>query len=199
MVDIPPQVILIAGPNGAGKSTLAPYLLRDTLGLTEFVNADTIALGLSAYNPNTVAVEAGRIMLKRLRVLAAQRASFAFESTLASRTYAPWLDGLKQTGYKFQLLYLWLRSPELAEQRVNERVQAGGHDVPRDVIRRRYYKGLRNFFHLYQSLADSWGIYDNSISGESVMVAKGSGLNIRKILQAETWQEFVKQAHETSS
>jgi len=199
MVDIPPQVILIAGPNGAGKSTLAPYLLRDTLGLTEFVNADTIALGLSAYNPNTVAVEAGRIMLKRLRVLAAQRASFAFESTLASRTYAPWLDGLKQTGYKFQLLYLWLRSPELAEQRVNERVQAGGHDVPRDVIRRRYYKGLRNFFHLYQSLADSWGIYDNSISGEPVMVAKGSGLNIRKILQAETWQEFVKQAHETSS
>ncbi len=86
MADIPPQVILIAGPNGAGKSTLAPHLLRDTLGLTEFVNADTIALGLSAYNPDAVALEAGRVMLKRLRALAGQRASFAFESTLASRS-----------------------------------------------------------------------------------------------------------------
>ena len=96
-------------------------------------------------------------------------------------------------------LYLWLRSPELAEQRVNERVQAGGHNVPPEVIRRRYYKGLWNFFHLYQPLADSWGIYDNSISGEPVMVAKGRGPNINKILQAATWQEFVKQADETRS
>jgi predicted ABC-type ATPase len=109
-----PQVIIIAGPNGAGKTTLAPFLLRDTFGLMEYVNADPIALGLSAFQPDQMALPAGRIMRQRLNELARQRVSFAFESTLASRSYAPWLRQLCEQGYAFHLLFLWLRSPELA-------------------------------------------------------------------------------------
>src|SRR5205085_2449598 len=138
MSDENPQVIIIAGPNGAGKSTLAPFLLRDRYSLLEYINADTIALGLSAFNPESVAFEAGRIMLGRLHDLADQQQSFAFESTLASRFYRRWISQLKQRGYEFNLLFLWLRCAELAVRRVRERVEAGGHDVAEEIIRRRY-------------------------------------------------------------
>lgn len=114
MSEANPQVIVIAWPNGAGKSTLAPYLLRDTFGLLEFVNADSIALGLSAFRPEGESPEAGRVMLRRLRELSAARASFAFETTLSTRSYAPWIAGLKGSGYNFHLTFLWLRSPDLA-------------------------------------------------------------------------------------
>jgi len=103
-----PQVVIIAGPNGAGKSTLAPVLLRDTFGLLEFVNADTISAGLSAFNAEAVALAAGRVMRARLRGLADNKQSFAFESTLATRSYASWLRDLKRAGYEFHLLFLWL-------------------------------------------------------------------------------------------
>ena len=112
---------IIAGPNGAGKSTLAPFLLRDTFGLLEFVNADTISAGLSAFNAEAVAFEAGRVMLTRLRELAASKQNFAFESTLATRSYAPWISRLVEDGYDFHLLFLWLSTAELAIQRVSER------------------------------------------------------------------------------
>ena len=150
-----PQIILIAGPNGAGKSTLAPHLLRDSFDLPEYVNADTIAVGLSGFAPEGAAFEAGRVMLERLHSLAEQNRSFAFESTLASRSYARWLTRLKERGYKVHVLLLWLRSPELALYRVKERARTGGHDVPEDVVRSRYLRGIRNFFHLYQPLADT--------------------------------------------
>jgi predicted ABC-type ATPase len=153
-----PHVIIIAGPNGAGKSTLAPFLLRDMFGILEFVNADSIALGLSAFQPDKVAFEAGRIMLKRLNYLSEQRVSFAFESTLATRSYAPWIKRLQQQGYIFQLLFLWLQSPDLAVERVKERVRMGGHNIPEETIRRRYQKGLQNFFDLYRGLAETWGV-----------------------------------------
>src|SRR5258706_4725877 len=108
------QVVIIAGPNGAGKTSLAPYLLRDWLGLLEYVNADTIAQGLSAFQPERAAFEAGRIMLKRLRELAEQRKSFAFETTLATRSYAGWLEKLRRDGYRVNLMFVWLNSPDLA-------------------------------------------------------------------------------------
>ena len=146
MVAVLPKLIIIAGPNGAGKSTLAPLLLRDKLKLTEYVNADTIALGLSAFAPENAAMEAGRVMLNRLHDLAAQRKSFAFETTLATRSYAKWLKALMEQGYDVHLIYLWLRSPEIAIARVQERVRAGGHDVPEATIRRRYKRGVENFF-----------------------------------------------------
>jgi len=194
MSDPSPQVIIIAGPNGAGKSTLAPFLLRDRFGPTEYVNADTIALGLSAFQPEKVAIESGRIMLKRLHDLAQQRMSFAFESTLASRSYAPWISRLCRQGYNFHLLFLWLLSPDLAVQRVRERVRLGGHDVPEEVIRRRYRQGVRNFFRLYQRLTETWGVYENSVSSAPLMLATGMRETISAIEQPDLWQQFCEAA-----
>ena len=127
-----PSLVVIAGPNGAGKSTLAPLLLRDTLAVTEFVNADVIARGLSAFAPEQVAMAAGRLMLERLRDLAGQQVSFAFETTLASRSFAPWIRQLLQIGYRFHLVFLSLPSAAVAVQRVASRVRMGGHAVPAD-------------------------------------------------------------------
>src|SRR5262249_57502358 len=129
-----PHVIIIAGPNGAGKSMLAPLLLRDTFGVMEYVNTDAIALGLSAFQPERVTLEAGRIMLRHLRTLAAQRRTFAFESTLAARSYAPWIRQLCQQEYAFHVLFLWLRSPELAVQPVTQRLRLLVHHAPQVLI-----------------------------------------------------------------
>lgn len=124
-----PKVVVIAGPNGAGKSTAAPAVLRTALLVNEFVNADTIAAGLSTFSPGAVAVTAGRVMLERIRKLARERRDFAFETTLASRTFAPWLRRLQSQGYRFHLVYLWLPTVELCVARVAERVRRGGHAV----------------------------------------------------------------------
>ncbi|HEY0078620.1 MAG TPA: zeta toxin family protein [Pyrinomonadaceae bacterium] len=188
-----PQIIIIAGANGAGKSALAPFLLRDKFGLTEYVNADAIALGLSAFRPESAALEAGRIMLRRLRQLADEGCSFAFETTLSTRSYAAWLRRLKQQGYNFHLLFIWLRSPELAVERVKERVSLGGHNVPEHIIRRRYEKGVRNFFSLYCRLADSWVVYDNSISGRWLRVAAGKRAVI-SVIEESLWHQFKEAA-----
>jgi predicted ABC-type ATPase len=186
-----PNVLFIAGPNGAGKSTLAPALLRDEIGLLEFVNADTIALGLSAFAPETAALEAGRVMLGRIRSLAARRESFALETTLATRSYAPWVARMRErSGYRFHLLYLWLRHADLAVARVAERVRAGGHDVPEAIVRRRYVLGARNFFELYRPLADSWAVYDNSVAGEPQPIAVGERDSALRVSDEELWTKL---------
>ena len=184
------QVIIIAGPNGAGKSTLAPLLLRDKLKLTEYVNADTIALGLSAFAPENAAIEAGRVMLKRLHDLSAQQKSFAFETTLATRSYAKWVKVLIEQGYEVHLIYLWLRSPEIAIARVHERVRAGGHDVPEATIRRRYKRGVQNFFGLYESLATSWSVYDHSLTNSPIVIAMKQSPSAPVIFAKELWEQF---------
>lgn len=184
------QIIIIAGPNGAGKSTLAPFLLRDRLKLTEYVNADTIALGLSAFAPESVAIEAGRVMLKRLHELAAQRKSFAFETTLATRSYAKWLKALIEQDYHVHLIYLWLRSPDIAIARVQERVRAGGHDVPEATIRRRYKRGVENFFGRYRDLVTTWAVYDHSVTNSPVLMAGGGKRTKQKITEENLWAEF---------
>lgn len=130
----PPSVIVLAGPNGAGKSTTASALLKGALGVTEFVDADTIARGLSAFQPERVALSAGRIMLTRLKELAAQRVSFAYETTLASRMFARWLAELRQGRYRVHILFLWLPSADFAVDRVLDRVRMGGHDVPEETF-----------------------------------------------------------------
>jgi predicted ABC-type ATPase len=192
MTETDPHVVVIAGPNGAGKTTLAPFLLRDTLGVLEYVNADPIALGLSGFDPAGVAFAAGRVMLKRLHDLAGQRKTFAFESTLAARTYVPWIERRRRDGYRVQLMFLWLRSADLAVHRVRERVRAGGHDVAEGVIRRRYAAGLTNFWELYQPLADAWSVYDNSSSARPLLIGSG-GVNRKSlIIQADYWKEFSK-------
>jgi len=138
---------VLAGPNGAGKTTAAAENLVGALAVHEFVNADVIARGLSWFQPESVAFEAGRV--SRLDDLTAQRADVAFETTMASRTFAPWIRKLAGTGYRFHLIYLWLQSAERAIERVQERVLLGGHHVPDDVVRPRYERGLHNFFRIY--------------------------------------------------
>lgn len=190
MNETSPQVIVIAGPNGAGKTTLSPFLLRDTLHVLEYVNADPIAHGLSGFDPASVALQAGRVMLNRLHELADQRKTFAFETTLAAKHYAGWIKKLREDGYAFQLMFLWLLSPDLAVQRVRARVHAGGHDIPEQVIRRRYAAGLRNFSKLYQPLANTWAVYDNSESPNPIMIAQGGEGEEPSIIHAGPWERF---------
>jgi predicted ABC-type ATPase len=182
-----PKVVVIAGPNGAGKSTTAPAVLRDALKVHEFVNADTIAAGLSAFSPETVALTAGRVMLKRVRELAHEGRDFAFEATLASRTFAPWLNLLQAGGYKFHLVYLWLPTVELAVARVAERVRRGGHAVPEGIVRRRYDRSLNNFFNLYSRFADSWMMLDNSIRPRPPVIAKRAIRRPVRVFNAGQW------------
>ncbi len=168
-----PTVVVIAGPNGAGKSTAAPYLLKQALGILEFVNADQIAVGLSAYAPETVSFEAGRIMLKRLHELAASKVSFAFESTLSSRTFALFLKQCKAQGYSVHIFYVALPSAELAVNRVALRVRLGGHNIPQSDVERRFLRSLNNLYELYLPLADRWTILDNA-SGTLKPIAHGT-------------------------
>ena len=190
MSDEPPQVIIIAGPNGAGKTTLAPFLLRERFRTSAFVNADAIASGLSAFDPENVAIEAGRIMLRKLHELSEQRQRFAFETTLAARSYAPWIRQLQSSGYEMHLLFVSLRSTELAIERVAERVRRGGHTIPLPEIRCHYQRGLQNLFELYIPLADTWAIYDNSESGVSSIIAMGEKNGLPNIARPDQWESL---------
>ena len=192
MAKNPPSIVVIAGPNGAGKSTAAPVLLKETFATPEFVNADVIARGLSGFAPENAAFEAGRIMLRRLKQLARERRSFAFETTLASRSFAPWLREQKRSGYILTLVFLWLSSPELAKQRVHERVRLGGHHVPDDVVKRRYETGLKNFFSLYEPIADTWTFYDNGASSGSRLIAEQSIDGKQVVYDGGLWQTLQK-------
>lgn len=147
--DDPPSVVILAGPNGAGKTTAAPHLIQERLEIAEFVNADEIARGLAGFAPDVEAIAAGRIMIARIRELAAECAAFAFETTLASRVFASHIRSMRVGGYRFRLIFL-LPSADAAVARVEE------------VVRRRYDRGLRNLFTLYLPLADERAVYDSS-------------------------------------
>lgn len=188
-----PSVIVLAGPNGAGKSTAAPALLKGKLGVTEFVDADVIAQGLSAFDPDTVAWSAGRLMLTRIKELARRRATFGFETTLASRSFAPWLRDLIQNGYLLHLVFLWLPSPDFAIDRVADRVRMGGHGVPDAIVRRRYSAGLRNFFGLYQPLATTWRMYDNSSPVAMRLIAAGKYASVTKLKDRAKWDKIKRE------
>ncbi len=193
MANTKPKIIVIAGCNGAGKSTLAPHLLRDAFNLKDYVNADTIAQGLSAFAPEGAAIEAGKIMLRRLRELARQEKSFAFETTLASRFYVKFIEHLKAQNFEFHLLFLWLESPELAILRVAERVASGGHNVPEETIRRRYERGLQNFFKLYQPIADNWSVYNSSTPDKMNLIAN-YGKGNTQIFDGKSWEKICERA-----
>jgi predicted ABC-type ATPase len=193
MLQCQPLVVVLAGPNGAGKSTSAARLLRAALAVEEFVNADTIAMGLSAYRPETAAVAAGRIMLDRLRFLARARRDFAFETTLAGRGHARWLHALRASGYRVHLIFLALPTPELAIARVAERVRHGGHRVPDDVVRRRFHAGRRNLFSCYQAVVDSWQVYNNAgISGPTLIASQRAGMPL-SVADASEWNALKEQ------
>ena len=161
-IEMDKMLYIIGGCNGAGKTTASYTVLPDILDCREFVNADEIARGLSPFNPADVAIEAGRLMLKRIEELLAREESFSIETTLATRSYVNLVRRAHDKGYRVTLLFFWLNSPELAIQRVAERVSKGGHDIPEDIIRRRYVSGIQNLFNLYAAEVDSWSIYDNS-------------------------------------
>lgn len=156
-----PTLYIIAGCNGAGKTTASYSVLPDLLECREFVNADEIARGLSPFNPESVAIEAGRLMIQRIESLVGQRKAFAIETTLATRSYAALVHKVHDLGYNVVLLFFWLPSPEIAVKRVAKRVSEGGHNIPSETIYRRYWLGLQNFFEIFIDIVDSWSFYDN--------------------------------------
>ncbi len=163
------HLFIIAGCNGAGKTTASFTVLPEMLGCREFVNADEIAKGLSPFNPEGVAIQAGRLMIDRIIHLLKEGETFAFETTLATRSYVKLIQRAQKRGYFVTLLFFSLSSPEQAVARVAKRVSQGGHNIPTDVILRRYDAGLQNFFQLYIPIVDYWTLYDNSaIPGEKV-------------------------------
>ena len=183
-----PHVVVFAGPNGAGKSTHAEPLLK-VLKIQTFVNADFIARGLAGLNTETVNFEAGRIMLNRIHQLAADKKDFAFETTLSSRSFAPFLRQLKKNGYQITLFYFSLSSASLAYRRVRHRVKMGGHNIPQKTITRRYYRSLKNLFDLYMNIADNWLVFDNSGSKSAEFVANCSNQEVH-IFRSKTWQKI---------
>lgn len=166
------NLYIIAGCNGAGKTTASYTILPEILECKEFVNADEIARGLSPFNPNSTSIEAGKLMLKRIRELLGRDESFAIETTLATRSYINLVRQAQSMGYMVTLLFFWLRTPELALQRVAERVRNGGHDIPVSTTRRRYVSGISNLFNLYSPEVDYWMLYDNSATPR-IAVARG--------------------------
>ena len=165
------NLYIIAGCNGAGKTTASFTILPDIIECKEFVNADEIAKGLSPFQPEKVSFEAGRIMLKRISELLKENESFAFETTLSTKSYRNKVLYAKNKGYTVTLLFFWLNNVELAKERVKTRVKEGGHNIPSKVIERRYTKGIKNLFDIYIDIVDGILIFDNSF-GKHEFIAK---------------------------
>lgn len=188
---VPPdqlKCVVFGGPNGSGKSTIAEKILP-ALSIQEFVNAAVIAKGLSKAPDRTVHIEASRLMLSRLEELAKTHVSFAFESTLSSRTHAVRLQQFKEKGYRIELFFLWLPSVELALERVRQRVLKGGHDIPEETVRRRYSRTIGNLFEIYLPLVDSCRIYDNRNIGIQKLIARIQAQQI-EVFEPRLWREF---------
>jgi predicted ABC-type ATPase len=184
-----PVAIVLGGINGAGKTTVAQSLLAEQLAVMTFLNADTLAQGMSAFAPETANIAAGRAMLIRLRELAEDRTDLAWESTLSGKSYLGLIKELKADGYRIEIYYFWLQSIELEIERVALRVLRGGHNIPQETLRRRFRRSFNNFWHHYRLLADSWFVYDNSMS-EPCLTAAGSGLQIDTIGDPVAWKQF---------
>lgn len=187
-----PQVAILGGINGAGKSTASQRIVREAMKIPVFTNADTIARGLNAFDVESEAGKAGRIMLEHMRELVAARRSFAFETTLSGRAYVKWMRDMKHDGYDVHLFYFWLDSAEAAIRRVADRVRAGGHFIPDDTVRRRYSRSVRNFLQLYRPLASTWQVYDNS-DGPSRLIAQNNSF-FDTVHDDDRWNLFLRSA-----
>lgn len=190
-----PNLYIIAGCNGAGKTTASLTFLPEMLNCYEFVNADSIAAGLSPLQPESVSFEAGRIMLDRIKKLINDRVDFAFETTLSTKSYHSLIKSAKKNGYDVWLLFFWLPSADMAKQRVKSRVKNGGHSIPEDIIIRRYYRGISNLINIYYSLADNWFVFDNSMP-ESQLVAGGEKSVVNQVINDEIWAVINETANE---
>ncbi len=165
------QLYIIAGCNGAGKTTASFTILPEVLGCKEFINADEIAKGLSPFQPESVAMQAGRIMLARMDELLQKGETFAFETTLATKSYKQKIEWAQANGYEVTLLFFWLDSPNMAKKRVAQRVAEGGHSIPSETIERRYHNGIANLFAIYMDMVDICYIFDNS-EGRKELIAQ---------------------------
>ncbi|MGO4290963.1 zeta toxin family protein [Chitinophaga sp. RAB17] len=186
------NLYIIAGCNGAGKTTASFTILPEILDCREFVNADIIAAEISPLHPELAAFEAGRIMLNKIHLLMKEKKDFAFETTLATRSYVSLIKNAKKEGYTITLLYFWLDSPEIAKRRVLNRVQAGGHNIPPEVIERRYYRGIDNLVKLYTPVCDNWMIVD-SMEPIPQEVALGGNAGLKLILNNYIWDVIQQQ------
>ncbi len=189
-----PNLYIIAGCNGAGKTTASFTILPEILNCREFVNADEIARGISPFNIEKAAFTAGRLMLARINDLIIEQQDFAFETTLATKSYAALIQKARLNGFTITVLFLWLNSFELAKERVRVRVKNGGHNIPEDVIERRYSRGLKNLFSIYIPLVDQFFIADNS-HGASEIIVQGKSKQEIEIFNSEIWNQ-IKSAYD---
>lgn len=170
-----PKLYVIGGPNGSGKTTFAQTFLPEYVKCIEFVNADLVAKGLSPFAPEKTAIQAGRLVLDRIHSLSNRGLDFGFETTLSGKTFVRLFKNLKEKGYRIHLFFLWINSVKLALERIETRVRHGGHDIAEPIVRRRFCKSLSNFFEMYQALADSWAIFDNSGDSPRMIAFEESG------------------------
>jgi len=187
-----PKVYIIAGPNGAGKTTFASEFLPSYADSPAFVNADTIARGLSSFSPDAVALKAGRLLLEQIEAYAAKHIDFAFETTLSGTTYLARLRRLQKSGYSIHLFFLWIPDVRLSLARVASRVKMGGHDISEHTVRRRFHKGIRNFLKRYRSVTDSWMLFDNS--GTTPRLIAEEKVGITRILDRQLYSHILKLA-----
>jgi predicted ABC-type ATPase len=182
------HLYVIAGCNGAGKTTASYTILPEMLACKEFVNADEIARGLSPFQPEKAAIQGGKLMLSRIKSLLKSGETFAFETTLSTRSYLNLIKTAKEKNYEITLLFFWLHSTDLAISRVKTRVREGGHSIHENVIKRRYQRGLTNFFNLFKPIIDNWIFIDNS--GDTYeIIAEGSNSNT-EIANNNLWEQL---------
>jgi len=190
-----PNLYIIAGCNGAGKTTASYTILPEILSCKEFVNADEIAKGLSPFQPDTVSFHAGRLMIERIDLLIEQNLDFAIETTLTTLSYQSTIKLARAKGYNITLLFFWLNDVNLAIERVKTRVVEGGHNIPEEVIIRRYKKGIKNLLQNFVNLCDYWLVIDNS-TRTNKLIAEGKGTLETTVYNLETWSNIKKSANE---
>lgn len=183
------KILMIAGPNGSGKTTTAFSLMSDST-IYEFINADEIAKGLAPLHPESVALEASKLMMKRFQELLGLNKSFAFETTAAATNYVRHLKKAQQNGYQLDLIFLWLEKPELAISRVSKRVEQGGHFIPPETVKRRYISGLNNLLKIYLQLTDREILIDNSAIESEKIIARKNKKEGLKVVENETWEKM---------
>ena len=184
------NVYIIAGPNGSGKTTFANEFLPEYAKCPNFVNADLIAQGLSPFSPRAAAIKAGRLVLEQIRSLAAKNADFAFETTLSGKSYVRLLTTLKNKGYAINLFFLWIPNAEFALGRIKDRVASGGHDVPAVDVKRRFSRGVYNFFKYYKPLSDTWLLFNNADAIPRLIAKEKDGKT--DVIDKEMYKKIIK-------
>lgn len=185
------NVYIIAGPNGSGKTTFAKKFLPDYAKCRNFVNADLIAHGLSPFSPRTAAIKAGRLVLEQICSLAGKNVDFAFETTLSGKSYISFINELKKKNYSINIFFLWIPGAELALNRIKDRVAAGGHDVSAVDVKRRFRRGIYNFFRYYKPLADTWLLFNNADVAPKLIAREKDGQI--DVIDNEAFEKIIKQ------